>query len=196
MGNSKRYVIGASIVSIAVVMTFVAIMPALSQTSTSSTGLNALGHVTLTVFNADGNIVGYRQTDNFVVNDGLNDIQAFLFGGGGSGNYHWLALCGTGTARDDSVCPNEMAADRANGDDFGSSTPKAGTTTSTTIDVFSATISHTTADNGATFSTLALFDTQTVAGSAMFSEATFAPFITVFPGTDVLATYTINIGGG
>jgi len=197
MGNNKKYVIGASIVSIAVVMTFAAIMPALSQTSTASTGLNALGHVTLTVFNADGDIVAYRQADNFVVNDGLNDIQAYLFTGTTTkGDYKWLTLCRGDNLRDDVGCGTaEMNANRANGDDLGSTSLKTGTGTSTTIDVFSATISHTTADQGATFGSLALFD-QEAAGGNMFSVATFNPAITVFPGTDVLATYTINVGGG
>jgi len=48
MGNRSQYTIGATIAAVAVVLSLVAILPAVSETPTQTTALNAMGHVTIT----------------------------------------------------------------------------------------------------------------------------------------------------
>lgn len=198
MGNRSQYAIGATISAIAVVLSLVAIVPAVLETPTQTTALNALGHVTITAVSPDGNVIAYRQGDNFVTNAALNDIQLQLFEGGGTNaDFRWLALCGNAgvTARDDVGCAGEMSQVRANGDTGSAATSatKSGAAAGTTSNVLAKTITIQTADQDKTFNELGLFDATT--GGNMFSTATFGT-ITVPLGTLVGMTYTITIGGG
>jgi hypothetical protein len=49
-----------------------------AQTSTTATGLFT-GHVTTIHTDAAGNVIGYRQTDNLIVNQGENCALKLLF---------------------------------------------------------------------------------------------------------------------
>lgn len=198
MGNRNQYLIGATITAVAVVLSLVAIVPALSETPTSTTSLNAFGHVTITAVSPDGDVIAYRQTDNFVINAALNRIQQMLFNSGSAvTDFHFLALCGNAavTVRSDDTCQGEMSQTRADGEISGlaSSTTKIGDTAGVTTDVLAATIVIKAADQDKTFDELGLFDT--IAGGDMLSTATFG-VITVPIGTNVGMTYTITIGGG
>jgi hypothetical protein len=78
-----------------------------TKASTTTTGL-ITGHVTTTHTDAAGNILGYRQSDNLIVNGGENCALKLLFaatGGDASGNsvctgpndagYRWIAIGNT-----------------------------------------------------------------------------------------------------
>lgn len=201
MGNRKQnYLIGSSIAAVAIALSLVAIMPAVQETPTQTTQLNALGHVTITVADPDGNIVAYRQADNFVIDNALNRIQALLFSNTGSAaDFQWLSLCSKNTAtltarNANDACESPMALTRGDGDsgDGASSitTPLFGV--GQTQNILAVTITITQTDADATFDELALFDSQ--ADGNMFSVATF-PVITTPLGTQVGLTYTITIGG-
>lgn len=56
-----------------------------AQDTSSSAGMNMIGHVTTIVTDANGNIKSYRQTDNTVVNNGKDCVTKLLFGGGSTG---------------------------------------------------------------------------------------------------------------
>ena len=81
-----------------------------SKASTTTTGL-ITGHVTTIHTDSAGNIVGYRQSDNLIVNGGENCALKLLFaatGGDASGNsvctgtndagYRWIAIGNTTNA--------------------------------------------------------------------------------------------------
>jgi hypothetical protein len=78
-----------------------------AQTSTAATGLFT-GHVTTIQTDAAGNVIGYRQSDNLIVNGGENCALKLLFaatGGDASGNqvcvgtndagFRWIAIGNT-----------------------------------------------------------------------------------------------------
>ena len=193
MGNRTTKIIGGALATIAITFALVALIPAITETTTSTASLSTLGHVTLTIYDPDGNLVGYQQSDNFVQKPALNNLQAGLFTGGAFGNaqFKFLALCTGATAQTAAVCAGEMDTDRLDG------TTSAGATTSTanpttTEDVFTGTITLTTTDDNTNFSELALFDAA--ANGNMFSVATFTTFLGQ-TGTQVKVTYTINMVG-
>ncbi|MGQ0605982.1 MAG: hypothetical protein ACT4OD_03375 [Candidatus Nitrosotenuis sp.] len=81
-----------------------------AKTSTAATGL-ITGHVTTVHTDSEGNILGYRQTDNIIVNGGENCALKMLFatsGGAASGNtvcigantagFRWIAIGNTTNA--------------------------------------------------------------------------------------------------
>jgi len=201
MGNKQQYLIGSSIAAVAIALSLVAIIPAVQETPTQITQLNALGHITITVVDPDGNIVAYRQADNFVIDNALNRIQGLLFDSvGTNADFKWLSLCSkntaTPTARDAAdACESPMALTRGNGDsgDAASSIPAPTFDVGTTQNILAVTITITQTDADATFDELALFDDSV--GGNMLSVATFSPVITTPLGTLVGLTYTITIGG-
>ncbi len=65
-----------------------------TQGTSSSAGMNMVGHVTTIVTDANGNIKAYRQTDNTVVNNGKDCVTKDLFGGASTGG---RGTAGTGT---------------------------------------------------------------------------------------------------
>lgn len=56
--------------------------PQASTTATGTENAVALGHIVIVAKDKDGNIKAYRQTDNIVVNNGLNATVNDLFGAG------------------------------------------------------------------------------------------------------------------
>jgi len=201
MGNRVNYVIGGAIASVAITLALVAIIPAIQDVPTQSTALNTLGSVTLSIYDENGNLIGYRQSDNFVTTPALNFIQDGLFDGTGfsTNQFKFLTLCqgdadgGSPTDQTDNACQDEMSTTTGRLD----GTVSAGTDTSeanptTTQDIFTGTITLDTADDNKSFKELALFDALTVGN--MFSTATFTEFLGQ-TGTQIKVTYTINMVG-
>jgi len=193
MGIRAPHIIGASIATVGIALALFAIVPALQETPTTSTGLNALGHITLTIYDPDGNLVGYRQSDNFVINQALNNIQSTLFASAAGNDFTFLALCAGDTLRTSTTgCTGEMTEARPDGSAGGTSSTVGQTTGDFTRDVFKATITLSTGDDNITFKELALFDSET--SGLMFSVGTFPDFLGQ-TGTTVATTYTITIKG-
>ena len=65
---------------IALSSTFVALQGFQSSSGIQSDNMKGLGHVTLTLYGADGSIKAYRQTDNLIVNNGDNATVSAMFG--------------------------------------------------------------------------------------------------------------------
>jgi len=198
MGNRVNYVMGGVIASLVVVLTLVAIIPAISETPTTSTALNAMGHLTLEIYDPEGNLVGYRQTDNLVTDGALNDLQAGLFSGTlfARADYKFLTVCqgnavggGAATAANQNACEGEMTTARIDGSTGSVIIAAAGGDTS---DIFKATITLLLTDDNKSFNELALFDKLTVGN--LFSVATFTEFLGQ-TGTVVTAKYTITMSG-
>jgi len=193
MGNKTPKIIGGALTTIAITFALVALIPTIAETPTSTTSLGTLGHVTLTIYDPDGNLVGYHQTDNFVQGPALDNLQAGLFTGGAFANtqFKFLAVCTGVTAQSANACAGEMGTDRLDG------TTSAGSSSSTaspsqTQDIFTGTITLTTVDDNTNFSELGLFDA--VSAGNLFSTATFTTFLSQ-TGTQVKVTYTINMAG-
>jgi len=198
MGNRwAPYIIGAMISAVSITLIFGAIVPAFHEIPTASTGLNALGHLTLVVHNPDGSTV-YRQSDNFVMADFVNDIDNAFFVDGTLpatyGAFTFLALCTTGTLQSATACAAELTStgreDGTAGVGVGSTAmPGGGGSASRT---FANSFTIDPLDDNTSVSELAIFDKATVGN--MFSVASFTAF-TAQSGGVVSATYTISITG-
>lgn len=76
--------------------------PTTDNSEMYSESSNIMGHITLTVADADGNIVDYVQTDNLVVDLGLDTMGDLVFpdinlnGNATDGKFDWIGI-GTGT---------------------------------------------------------------------------------------------------
>lgn len=208
MGNKRANTlfIGTIVAAISIVLAVGAIIPAMqNDTSTVSTGLNPLGHVSLIVYDPDGNVVAYRQGDNFVTSTIINAVGNNLFDAVATGfdaaGFKFLALCngtsgGLGpTLQTDAGCTEEAATLRVNGDDGTFALESEMTAAGSNYKrVLSNTFTILLADDNETFDELAIFDTLTSSAGNMLAVATFASFVAQTGGA-VLGTYTVTISG-
>jgi len=199
MGNKRAtYLIGAMLSAVSIALIFGAVVPAVHEIPTASTGLNALGHLTLVNHNPDGS-ADYRQTDNFVMVGFINDIDDAFFVSGALpasfGIFKFLALCTSGTLQSDAACATELSnsgrGDGSGGVGVGSTPMTAGGAASRTL---AASITIDPADDDISVSELGIFDTSASPGGNMFSRASFTAF-TAQSGGVVSATYTVTITG-
>jgi len=210
MGKIRaQHIMAPIIASLAITLAFVAIIPAITETPTASTSLNAMGHVTLKVYDPDGTLVHYIQSDNFIADSLKDEVFDALFDDAtlpnGQKVYKYLALCAGGapaafaaTTQGNIACSGgtagaEMSISRLNG--FASA---ASTLTIGTNNVWSAkltgTITVPIADNDETFGELALFDQETQGAGKLFSVADIAD-VRLFTNQRVQMTYTITMTG-
>ncbi len=206
MGNKRAtYIMGSIIASLAVTLAFVAIIPAITETPTASTSLNAMGHLIMKVYDPDGSLVHYIQTDNFITTNAKDSVFAALFSDGtlASNNvFKFLALCAGGgaagfgaTVAGDTACSGGTAAaemTKSRLDGF------AGAADTFTADpnyrvVLTGTITVPQGDTDETFGELALFD-QAALGGNMFSVADFGD-LRLFSNQEVNLRYTITMTG-
>jgi len=194
MGNKTPKIIGGALATIAITFALVALIPAITETTTSTSGLATFGHVTLTIYDPDGNLVGYSQSDNFVQKPALDNLQQGLFVTGTFTNsqFKFLSLCTGATPQTDNACTGEMSNTPRLDGTAGAGDSTSVANPSQTQDIFTGTITLTTSDDNTNFSELALFDADT-AGN-LFSVATFTTFLGQ-TGTQVKVTYTINMAG-
>jgi len=207
MGNKRAtYIMGSIIASLAVTLAFVAIIPAITETPTASTSLNAMGNLVMKVYDPDGSLVHYIQTDNFITKDVKTSVFAALFSDGtlASNNvFKFLALCAGGapaafaaTTAGDSACSGgtagaEMTKSRLDG---FAGTADTFTAASAYRVVLTGTITVPVGDTDETFGELALFDQAAIGGGNMFSVADFTD-IKLFSNQEVNLRYTITMTG-
>jgi len=209
MGNKRAtYIMGSIIASLAVTLAFVAIIPAITETPTASTSLNAMGHLVMKVYDPDGTLVHYIQTDNFIAKDAKTSVFEGLFADGtlktGAGPYQFLALCqGSGGAGAFAATDSSDLA--CSGGALGSEMTKSrldGTLSaaaSFTADpnyrvVFTGTITVPQGDTDETFGELALFDQASIGAGNIFAVADFAD-LRLFSNQEVNLRYTITMTG-
>lgn len=105
--------------SIAVALGAVAAMPnaldSFQASSVKPAALGIAGHGTVTLMDSDGNVKAYREVDNIIVNDGINEIVNCIFNTGtacGAADYEWLAIGSDGSPADsdDASLGAELAA--------------------------------------------------------------------------------------
>jgi len=200
MGNKRGTLfIGTIVAAISIVLAVGAIIPAVQHdAATASTSLNPLGHVSLVVYDSDGNVYAYRQGDNFVTTDAINKVGQEIFEGDGIGTYNFLALCNgnTATLQTANSCSSELSAStgRVDGNAGAASDSSLMTTSVGNYKrVLSNTFTIAVADAGESVNELAIFD-QLAVGGNMFAVATFNEFIAQ-NGGKVLGTYTVTITG-
>ena len=98
MGKIRaQHIMAPIIASLAITLAFVAIIPAITETPTASTSLNAMGHVTLEIYDPDGTLIKYIQTDNFISDLPKTELFEALFDDGtlpaAHKIYQFLTLC-------------------------------------------------------------------------------------------------------
>jgi len=201
MGNKWATISMMTIIAaLSVTVTILAIVPAIQELPTQSTAMNYLGHVSLSVTDPDGNIVAYRQSDNFVTIPQINRIAESLFNDAtfatGIGPWQFLTLCSGATLQTDDLCAVEMTTSRVDGTGGASfAISLANGVGGQHRTLFSEVITIAAADDGAKFSQLALFDQQSLAGSTMFANAKFLTITAQETGL-VTAKYTITVKSG
>jgi len=208
MGKIRaQHIMAPIIASLAITLAFVAIIPAITETPTASTSLNAMGHVTLQVYDPDGTLVHYIQSDNFIADNVKDEVFTALFSSGtlpaAHAIYKFLALCAGGapaafaaTTQGNTACSGgtagaEMTILRLDG--FAGAADKLTIGTNNIWKaVLTGTITVPIVDNDETFGELALFDSIT--GGKMFSVADIAD-VRLFTNQRVQMTYTITMTG-
>jgi len=200
MGNKRGTLfIGTIVAAISIVLAVGAIIPAMqNDTSTVSTGLNPLGHVSLVIYDPDGNVVAYRQGDNFVTTTAVNAVGNLLFDGTAVtlGTFNFLGLCegapaAVATVQTANSCTSPLATDRIAD---GGNTPESlmGGVAGNYKRVLSNTFVIQVADAGKTVGELGIFDASTTGN--MLALSSFATFVAQ-NGGNVVATYTVTITG-
>ena len=177
-----------------------------SVPTTNEDGMKLTGHITLVATDPTGNIKAYRQTDNFVVDNGADCVVKLLFGGSGTrgtasgtgttctGNlttpFNVIAI---GTGSSSAVTDRHLGTEILSGTDAGLArtagaitytNSSAGTAVTTISNQFSAGTTQTIAESG-------LFNSTTVSTGGMFAHKSFTG-IALVSGDKLTVTWTIN----
>jgi len=82
MGKERAIIfLGTAIASLFVVLGMVTVFPTIDQIQTQSTGLTVNAHYTLTIADAQGNVLHYIQMDNYATDDFKDDIAGCIADG-------------------------------------------------------------------------------------------------------------------
>ena len=167
------------------------------------------GHIQLVVTDADGQIKGYRQTDNAITTKAENCVAKLMFKGPSSGTgsgctgaitnpFAYVAV-GTGTTGESGTLTNlttELAAsglDRSLGTVSIANSTTGGT--GSTAAIVTITKAFSVVTTGQTVTEAGLFNDTAANGAtdAMFARKLFTG-VAVSPGDTLTVTWTINIG--
>lgn len=157
-----------------------------------------MGHIALSVYDSDGNIKMYRQTDNQIMNQGENCVIEVLFGATSAGSQP----CGTAATFDkiavgtgatsvtsaDTILSSESA--RAAGS-LGTTTSSSGTGTTSSAQVVSHTF--TAGAGGLNLRESGLFDSTGTDGGNLFARQTFGT-VPLNSGDTITVDWTITVG--
>jgi hypothetical protein len=180
------------------------------------TGAYMTGHVETILRDPNGNIIGYRQSDNIITNMGENCVIKLLFdddgpsaglgsrtiaqGCTGSLNqpWHYIAI-GTGTTPANGTDTRLVAETAASGLARGVATTKTynNSTTNSATSSASITLEKTFTNNAGgsiTITESGLFNGTSINTDSMFARQTFSG-ITINSGDSLTVRWTINIGG-
>lgn len=177
-----------------------------SVPTTNEDGMKLTGHITLVATDPNGNIKAYRQTDNFIVDNGADCVVKLLFGGSGTrgtasgtgttciGNlttpFNVIAI---GTGSSSAVTDRHLGTEILTGTDAGLArtagaitytNSSAGTAVTTISNQFSAGTTQTVAESG-------LFNSTTVSTGGMFAHKSFTG-IALVNGDKLTVTWTVN----
>ena len=169
-------------------------------------GMKLMGHITLVATDPSGHIKAYRQTDNFIVNNGADCVVKLLFGGAGTrgtasgtgttctGNLSTpFTTIAIGTGVSSAVTDRGLGTEIVTGTDaglarqvgaVGYTNSTAGTAVTTITYQFSASTSQTITEAG-------LFNGTGVSSTGMFAHKTFSA-INLVNGDKLTVTWTIN----
>jgi len=184
--------IGASIFAILLIVAISPIASETLETTGYSDGWILKGYFSITHSDADGNLIRYIQTDNLVVNEGMECVSDLVFGTTsctGEGVQQFLAL-GTGT-----VAP--VDGNLALGTESGTcarvqdATPAIDTsTTGQRAVTVSSTFSGGTCE-GQAFGETGVFDASS--SGNMLARSLITPTITLGVGDTISVDYTVTI---
>jgi len=166
------------------------------------------GHLEIIQTNADGNVIKYMQTDNAILSKGENCVALDLFGGtaGGTGAtscpadpgiFDVIGITNTGTAGIDSLTlAGELTADglaRATATSVTATTTAAG---AAGVNVARITFGFTyTGGPAQGVSGAGLFNSTTVAGSAIFAAKDFPSVVTLNTNDQLTVNWDITTSG-
>ena len=200
MNISSRTVTLMMVTAIAVSVTGVY---ALTSTSVPTQDLKAdgarlLGHVELTVHDADGNIKAYRQTDNLIVNQGLSEAVDKLFATsitGGGATFTFVGV-GTGTTSAAAAQTNliQQISNKRTGTVTGTGAGTGASSNASIVAFWAAgKLANTTTTGGTTnaITEASLFDTLGNNTGLMFARQTFSA-INVGTSDSLTVTWTIT----
>lgn len=156
------------------------------------------GHIALSVYDSEGNIKMYRQTDNQIMNQGENCVIDVLFGSTTSGSeacsspatFDKIAIgtSATTVTAADTVLASEST--RAAGS-LGTTTSSSGTGTTSSAQVVSHTF--TAGAGGLNLRESGLFDTTGADSGNMFARQTFGT-VPLNSGDTITVDWTITVG--
>jgi len=161
------------------------------------TGLGYLGHVTVFLKDPDGNIQGYYQGDNLVLDRGVNcgtDIVFETTFVTGTCNFVRFMGIGSSTVAVDGM-ETDLLDKTANGNElaFLSNTVAALLPGSSADLVLSNTFFIDPADNGEAIGEAGLFDSSETATANIFARTLIGPFTMVTSGSQVTVIWTIHV---
>lgn len=178
--------------------------------SPSQSSVMMVGHITLTAYDPNGNILAYRQTDNLIVDQGENCALAKMFGNNtGSGatqcnantGFFQIIAVGNGTS---SVTPSDTSLSsehpKTGNPSFGLDRSGADTITVTSANGTTTAKAILTKQftNNATsqisVSESGIFNSTNQSSDAMFARQQFTA-IPLNKGESLTVQWTINIGG-
>ena len=214
MENKVRYVTLTAIIAVAAGLAGafgVAGITAETYANNSAVVGAIMGHIAYTHTDADGNIIGYQQTDNIIVNEGENMVLHRIFGEQGVNSlgveeddvdgFRVIGL-GNGTSttavETDTGLVNEIDATAAGcGMQRVEVTSPTFTASSGTGTQAVAVISNQFTNGCGTYeiSESGLFNSTAVEDNGMFARQAFSNNVTLANGESLTVEWTINVGG-
>ena len=185
-----------------------------SEDTKSSDGMYLLGHATVTVTDANGNIKAYRQSDNAVSNTGKDCVAKYLFAAGSTrGAAGSASLCGGALTApftaiaigNGSSAPTIAAADTRLGKEAGGNgldriqglvTFTNATASASAITLIQGTFGPWTGGTTTVIQEAGLFNTTTDNSTTggMFAHILIPSPPTLNPGDSITIKYTVNVG--
>ena len=177
--------------------------PSQSSTNSYNEGAAMLGHVTMVVYDPEGNIKKYYQGDNQITNQGENCIAEKMFGVVTTGT---TACQGTGGTSDevfDTIAIGTNASPTPDEASLALDTPAktkaitptitsaTGTSSSSAVATLLATF---TASTTTTYTESGVFDTTATANDNMLAHQSFTTGATLNNADTIAVTWTITIG--
>ena len=215
MENKVRYATLTAVIAVAAgLFGAYGMSDVMSQTFTNTADTSAymLGHVAYIHKDASGNVIGYQQTDNIIVNQGEDCVLAKMFAASttGVGNCEpsdttgVYTIIGIGNGTGSGFDPTADNADTGLGQEMNA----AGLTRTGAEDVTLTASSGDTearaviseeftnsSPNSQEISESGLFNTTSTTTDGMFAKQIFSNNVTLANGESLTVEWTINVGG-
>ena len=170
-----------------------------AKTIIPKTGLGYLGHVTVFLKDPDGNIQGYYQGDNLVLDRGVNCGSDLVFDTNfvsGTCNFVKFMAIGSSTAIILGI-QTDLLDKTANGNELATISDIVASDTNASFFSADLVLSNTffipAADDGDAIGEAGLFDSSETATANIFARTLIGPFTMVTSGSQVTVIWTIHV---